>query len=198
MNAVKMEGSLDRRPDVESSTIFASPVPPPLYQYFSDASSSTVHDGSNIVHQAHPYDDGIVNGDLLSPNGNSITYRDGHQRTESIGNSSTNGARLGVSHLHDDRDSSTASPTADAHPPKKKQKRNKPTLSCFECVERKTKVRLSRGLGTHNPDPSVHSRRPLYTILQFRTFFGPGYLGEPGFWWSTVMSSFIPPSLLPK
>lgn len=27
-------------------------------------------------------------------------------------------------------------------PPKKKQKRNKPTLSCVECVERKTKVRL--------------------------------------------------------
>ena len=26
-------------------------------------------------------------------------------------------------------------------PPKKKQKRNKPTLSCEECVERKTKVR---------------------------------------------------------
>lgn len=25
-------------------------------------------------------------------------------------------------------------------PPKKKQKRNKPTLSCKECVERKTKV----------------------------------------------------------
>jgi hypothetical protein len=28
-------------------------------------------------------------------------------------------------------------------PPKKKQKRNKPTLSCEECVERKTKVRQS-------------------------------------------------------
>ena len=27
-------------------------------------------------------------------------------------------------------------------PPKKKQKRNKPTLSCEECVERKTKVRI--------------------------------------------------------
>lgn len=26
-------------------------------------------------------------------------------------------------------------------PPKKRQKRNKPTLSCEECVERKTKVR---------------------------------------------------------
>jgi len=28
-----------------------------------------------------------------------------------------------------------------ATPPRKKQKRNKPTLSCEECVERKTKVR---------------------------------------------------------
>lgn len=39
----------------------------------------------------------------------------------------------------DDRDS-TASPTASAGHSRKKQKRNKPTLSCFECVERKTKV----------------------------------------------------------
>lgn len=30
----------------------------------------------------------------------------------------------------------------DGEPQKKKQKRNKPTLSCFECVERKTKVGL--------------------------------------------------------
>jgi hypothetical protein len=33
-----------------------------------------------------------------------------------------------------------ASPDAAAPPPRKKQKRNKPTLSCEECVERKTKV----------------------------------------------------------
>jgi hypothetical protein len=42
-------------------------------------------------------------------------------------------------------DPSTTSATgthADA-PPKKKQKRNKPTLSCEECVERKTKVSAS-------------------------------------------------------
>lgn len=32
----------------------------------------------------------------------------------------------------------------DATPQKKKQKRNKPTLSCEECVERKTKVRVSK------------------------------------------------------
>ena len=41
----------------------------------------------------------------------------------------------------DDQDSSTASPAATEDQPRKKQKRNKPTLSCFECVERKTKVR---------------------------------------------------------
>lgn len=34
------------------------------------------------------------------------------------------------------------SPINGEEPPKKKQKRNKPTLSCHECVERKTKVRL--------------------------------------------------------
>lgn len=31
-------------------------------------------------------------------------------------------------------------------PPKKKQKRNKPTLSCEECVERKTKVSQSSNI----------------------------------------------------
>jgi hypothetical protein len=35
-------------------------------------------------------------------------------------------------------------------PPKKKQKRNKPTLSCEECVERKTKVSQS----STSPAPS--------------------------------------------
>lgn len=34
----------------------------------------------------------------------------------------------------------TRSEDADGEPQKKRQKRNKPTLSCFECVERKTKV----------------------------------------------------------
>lgn len=39
--------------------------------------------------------------------------------------------------------STTASPTTD-QPSRKKQKRNKPTLSCFECVERKTKCDRGR------------------------------------------------------
>jgi hypothetical protein len=37
--------------------------------------------------------------------------------------------------LHDD-----ALVKNNGEPPKKRQKRNKPTLSCEECVERKTKV----------------------------------------------------------
>lgn len=55
--------------------------------------------------------------------------------------------------------SSTANPDArresskdgdadvDGEPHKKKQKRNKPTLSCFECVERKTKVGMGLKCG---------------------------------------------------
>lgn len=38
--------------------------------------------------------------------------------------------------------SDTASPTGNDSL-RKKQKRNKPTLSCYECVERKTKVSIS-------------------------------------------------------
>lgn len=52
-----------------------------------------------------------------------------------------NGPSSGLGTSPEGQDSSTASPTATAEQPKKKQKRNKPTLSCFECVERKTKVR---------------------------------------------------------
>ncbi|KAI1011538.1 hypothetical protein LB504_002785 [Fusarium proliferatum] len=42
----------------------------------------------------------------------------------------------------DDQDAST--PVDGEEPPKKKQKRNKPTLSCHECVERKTKLGIKR------------------------------------------------------
>ncbi|KAF7544875.1 hypothetical protein G7046_g9689 [Stylonectria norvegica] len=41
-------------------------------------------------------------------------------------------------------------------PPKKKQKRNKPTLSCHECVERKTKVISPAMLGAYG----THATRP--------------------------------------
>jgi hypothetical protein len=51
--------------------------------------------------------------------------------------------------VSDVRDSSTASPSG--QPNRKKQKRNKPTLSCFECVERKTKACLSVLLPQFSP-----------------------------------------------
>jgi len=44
------------------------------------------------------------------------------------------------SHSNDD-DAVGVSALGGGPSPKKKQKRNKPTLSCSECVDRKTKVR---------------------------------------------------------
>lgn len=58
----------------------------------------------------------------------------GHRRSHS-GDFNDSSITVGDGDLDD---SSSASPTTE--PQKKKQKRNKPTLSCFECVERKTKV----------------------------------------------------------
>ncbi|KAL2189501.1 fungal-specific transcription factor [Thermothelomyces heterothallicus CBS 203.75] len=55
-----------------------------------------------------------------------------------------NGPSSGLGTSPEGRDSSTASPAATTEQPKKKQKRNKPTLSCFECVERKTKCDRGR------------------------------------------------------
>lgn len=50
--------------------------------------------------------------------------------------------RSSTAHLDARRDSSKDGDDVDGEPHKKKQKRNKPTLSCYECVERKTKVGL--------------------------------------------------------
>lgn len=53
------------------------------------------------------------------------------------------------------RDSSKEGEDVDGEPQKKRQKRNKPTLSCFECVERKTKVgilskRIPSSIASHH------------------------------------------------
>jgi len=41
----------------------------------------------------------------------------------------------------------------DVGPSRKKQKRNKPTLSCEECVERKTKVNAALNLAAWRQSP---------------------------------------------
>lgn len=53
---------------------------------------------------------------------------------------------------------SSATPEAagEGQPVKKKQKRNKPTLSCEECVERKTKVRSRCRCGAPNGPESCN------------------------------------------
>lgn len=75
----------------------------------------------------------------------------------------------------DSGQSTAVTPEDSTAPSKKKQKRNKPTLSCHECVERKTKVRstllaclqISRsthtnqcvGLTPNGPDLHTHYRK---------------------------------------
>jgi hypothetical protein len=43
----------------------------------------------------------------------------------------------------------------DVGPSRKKQKRNKPTLSCEECVERKTKVNAALNLAAWRQSPPI-------------------------------------------
>lgn len=61
------------------------------------------------------------------------------------------------------------SPENSDEPAKKKQKRNKPTLSCHECVERKTKVCCFEPIWVHlnflSPTPSIFNTTTLTLIL---------------------------------
>jgi hypothetical protein len=143
MNGVKLESPLGRTPSSGgSSTIFASPVPP-VYShphYFVDTGPAAVN-GADRLHIRHPDSHGDADDIIYSPGVIKPVSRHGHHRTESHGGSSVVSAGPGTRSASD-RDGSTASPSADGQPQKKKQKRNKPTLSCFECVERKTKACL--------------------------------------------------------
>jgi len=53
-----------------------------------------------------------------------------------------------------------ATTAAGLAPPKKKQKRNKPTLSCSECVDRKTKVSLTLPFRASPANQSSSAVRP--------------------------------------
>lgn len=57
---------------------------------------------------------------------------------------------------------------AAGEPHRKKQKRNKPTLSCFECVERKTKV----GLLSPGPSELDSITHECYSASPFLTYLG--------------------------
>jgi hypothetical protein len=148
MNGVKLESPLGRAPNsAGSSTIFASP-PLNSQHYFYQNAGAAVGNGGESFRRSDRYgadddDDDDDEHALYSPDSIKVMARRGsHHRTQSNGNSSVVSSGLGIRSASD-RDGSTASPTTDGQPQKKKQKRNKPTLSCFECVERKTKAGLT-------------------------------------------------------
>lgn len=65
-------------------------------------------------------------------------------------------------------------------PPKKKQKRNKPTLSCVECVERKTKVsRRRRGGRSRAPCRAFPQMICTLLICFHPVFLAPARAGIP-------------------
>lgn len=99
-------------------------------QQIPDVGSSNIAAGFK-----RPYHGGI--GDL---DGRGQSYQRPPQLDLDAGRRSTETPSRDESHPRDG-DSSTASPAgAGDGQTRKKQKRNKPTLSCFECVERKTKA----------------------------------------------------------
>ena len=149
----KMDGPMDlseQTPNsTASSTIYASPVshsyPPPYYP--DDASNGAEPASGTLRRSARRYDSHDRDyshvpyyGDRYSPDDVKPMRRQGHARSESNGNNSVVSSGLGRRSGDGDSGSSNASPTTEGHSQRKKQKRNKPTLSCFECVERKTKV----------------------------------------------------------
>ncbi|KAK7743171.1 hypothetical protein SLS53_004256 [Cytospora paraplurivora] len=107
----------------------------------------------------------------------------------------------------------TRSEDADGEPQKKRQKRNKPTLSCFECVERKTKTECkyahvanlleetSRSVSNgrrmtkppkKKPGPSGHTRSPIPNIADRGVLSTNNYLSRAAVALSTGLLSTIP------
>lgn len=104
--------------------------------------------------------------------------------------SATLAARTSLSHLtqahidnhhdyHQPEEDDTGDVTMEGdEPPKKKQKRNKPTLSCHECVDRKTKVRrffVPLELSISRPPPR-HLPMALIIPRFFCIGFGDGVI----------------------
>ncbi|CAJ2512150.1 Uu.00g051650.m01.CDS01 [Anthostomella pinea] len=108
----------------------SSHVPPP------PSSSSYGSGGRGMDKRAAPGPSPAVNDAVLTPTSASTIYTspDSSHHHQYI---------VAKSEPDDGASSAGSSVTADASysgPAKKKQKRNKPTLSCHECVERKTKA----------------------------------------------------------
>lgn len=117
-----------------ASTIYAANVP----SYQAQAQQQTNGNSNALAGLKRPYQDAVadVNGhDQSFQRPPQLILNNGGGRSDETPSRAESHPR--------DGESSTASPAgAGELYPKKKQKRNKPTLSCFECVERKTKACL--------------------------------------------------------
>lgn len=102
------------------------------------------------------------------PGGSHYHHRQHHPSAPPPPGSSGLGAGLrgyrDDSHLDDEDDDARLN---GGTPPRKKQKRNKPTLSCQECVERKTKVRDLICTVLKVPSFCSHSLSDVVTLYLF-------------------------------
>lgn len=83
--------------------------------------------------------------------------------------------RSSTAHLGDDENRSQ---DADGESRKKRQKRNKPTLSCFECVERKTKVGFSLLSSRISRSCISGTARQWFLSFSFSTCYHLAYLAR--------------------
>jgi hypothetical protein len=120
------------------------PPPPPLANLSPShlpAQHSTYSPGTVASHPTLPLPGTHPPPSTLTPASASTSPASVSHRLPSASASNTSRHPTGDYHPDtEDHDASTT-PVDGEEPPKKKQKRNKPTLSCHECVERKTKVR---------------------------------------------------------
>ncbi|KAK3688162.1 hypothetical protein B0T22DRAFT_147225 [Podospora appendiculata] len=145
-HVVKME----RQPNSAGrANIFASSGPAP-YQRPGPLATTTSTPRRTRTGLGSPYDNEPLADSNLFGNSYGHGYSNGNE-IENGGDGGGGNAPMAHSRKHsngfgnivvNDQDSTTASPTGE--PERKRQKRNKPTLSCFECVERKTKCDRGR------------------------------------------------------
>ncbi len=120
-----------------ASTIYASTAP--SYQTQTPGPQQTNGSLNAVAGSKRPFAETVA-----EVNGNGQSFHRPPQLNFSNGGGGRSDETPSRDESHPrDGESSTASPagTGELYP-KKKQKRNKPTLSCFECVERKTKACL--------------------------------------------------------
>ncbi|RGP59576.1 hypothetical protein FSPOR_11191 [Fusarium sporotrichioides] len=123
------------------------PPPPPLANLSPShlpAQHSTYSPGTVASHPTLPLPGTHPPPSTLTPASASTSPASVSHRLPSASASNTSRHPTGDYHPDtEDHDASTT-PVDGEEPPKKKQKRNKPTLSCHECVERKTKCDRGR------------------------------------------------------